>query len=76
MRAKDELMSKVEPHVERMLTESHELADRTLKLAAFFDTPVFSGLKAEDKDLLHAQHAAMGAYRTILNIRIGRARAA
>lgn len=58
------------PHVERMLTERDELADRTLKLGAFFDTDTFSGLRGIDKDLLHAQYQAMGAYHTILNTRI------
>ncbi|MFC0683191.1 crAss001_48 related protein [Novosphingobium clariflavum] len=63
------------PHVQRMAAEHKELAERTLKLSAFLNNPVFADLAAEDKDLLHAQYAAMGAYKTILMIRLSRAQA-
>ncbi|WP_324694546.1 crAss001_48 related protein [Novosphingobium sp. RL4] len=61
------------PHVERMIVEARELAARSNALTTFLEGQVFSTLEPTDQQLLRAQYASMGAYLTILNLRIARA---
>lgn len=64
------------PHVDRMITEGGELAEKAQKLTTFMEGPAFSDLDKVDQQLLQAQYASMAAYLTILNMRIARAKGA
>lgn len=60
------------PHQDRVLDELDQLSERMAKLRAFVDAPHFATLVApRERDLLVAQLAAMAAYRTILDLRVG-----
>lgn len=58
------------PHQQRVVDERVELVDKATKLAAFFDTPIFSGLDAAEQGRLRAQLVAMNTYADILTERI------
>ena len=60
-------------HVQRMVAEHAELADKIDKLTAFLDTPLFAQLDDEDQKLLATQLGAMGAYVGALELRLARA---
>lgn len=62
------------PHIQRMLDEKAELADRWGKLCQFVDSnPVFQDLPALEKALMRKQLDAMGLYLGALSARIDRA---
>lgn len=63
------------PHVQRMILELFELADRLAKLGGFLDTPQFQGLPDADRADLTEQHQHMAAYREVLTRRVDRATA-
>lgn len=60
------------PHVERMIAEGEQLADRVEKLGAFLTGSIYATLPDEDQALLSAQVGAMSAYLQILNMRLAR----
>lgn len=66
-------MNSTPPHVERMIAEGEQLADRVEKLGAFLVGPVYKTLPEDDQVLLSAQVGAMTAYLQILTLRISRA---
>jgi hypothetical protein len=57
-------------HQKRVIDEKRELDERKEKLEAFFDTPKFAQLDADEQGRLHAQRGAMAAYARILSERI------
>lgn len=60
------------PHIERMLVEGDELAEKIEKLKAFIlgGNPVYAGLSESDQALLQAQLSVMTCYLNILNLRL------
>lgn len=63
----------MQPHQERVVTESDELRDRLTKLTAFISqSPVFKTLEASDQELLRRQRSHMGDYLDVLGERIAR----
>lgn len=59
------------PHIDRMVAEEAELADRIGKLRGFRDqSPAYAGLSDRQRSLLAAQLQAMTCYRTILSMRV------
>ncbi|HAT3959721.1 TPA: hypothetical protein I9Y37_001858 [Citrobacter freundii] len=64
----------MEPYQERVIAEARELKEKLDKLTPFVqpEHPIFSTLPLEDRTLFHAQHGAMKAYLSILEIRISR----
>jgi hypothetical protein len=58
------------PYQKRVIDEKRELDERKEKLEAFFDTPTFAQLDADEQGRLHAQRGAMAAYSRILCVRI------
>ena len=58
------------PHQKRVIDEKRELDERKEKLEAFFETPTFAQLDADEQGRLHAQRGAMAAYARILGERI------
>lgn len=66
-------MAEIPPHVQRMLLERDELADRTQKLREFIkENPLFQRLDDHDQYLLGQQEAHMSAYLIVLRQRIER----
>jgi DNA-directed RNA polymerase subunit RPC12/RpoP len=64
---------KMEPHVERMVSEAADLLKRTKDLQEFMERDsIFPMLHAETQMLMRAQHGAMTAYLYILGRRIER----
>lgn len=63
------------PHVQRMLAELSELADRLTKLGGFLETSQFQGLPDADRADLTEQHQHMSAYSEVLTRRVERATA-
>lgn len=62
------------PHIQRMMQEGDELAQRLGKLNAFVhEGPSFKGLPAIDAHLLTLQAEVMQSYLHILTIRLARA---
>ena len=62
------------PHIQRMLDEKVELADRWGKLCQFVDSnSIFQELPALEKALMRKQLDAMGLYLGALSARIDRA---
>lgn len=57
------------PHQQRVVAELGQLADRTEKLEAFTETPLFASLAEDDQKLLTMQLDAMHLYADILNKR-------
>lgn len=58
------------PHQKRVIDEKRDLDERKENLEAFFDTPTFAQLDADEQGRLHAQRGAMAAYARILSERI------
>jgi hypothetical protein len=64
---------KMQPHQERVVTESNELRERLTKLTAFISgNEAFNTLDAADQNLLRQQRNTMGDYMDILSKRIAR----
>ena len=61
------------PHVQRMIAEQAQLADRLKKLGEFLVTDVFFGLPELEQEALAYQHGGMSAYQLALSGRIARA---
>lgn len=59
-----------ETALDRMLIESSELKERTLKLHEFMQTENFEKLSQLQKTLLHRQYTYMSEYALILDTRI------
>lgn len=66
-------MSTHAPHVQRMIAEAEQLAERVEKLGAFLFGEIFPTLHDMDQALLSTQCAAMTAYLSVLSLRIERA---
>lgn len=66
-------MTEVVPHVQRMIEEGEQLADRVEKLGKFLVGPIYSTLPEEEQTLMSAQCGAMTAYLQVLTLRIARA---
>lgn len=64
------LLSGRPPHQQRVVDERADLVDKTTKLQAFFDTPVFASLDAAEQHRLRTQLVAMQTYSDILGERI------
>lgn len=63
-------MADLLPHQQRVVDERDELDEKLLKLIAFFSTPTFAQLPAEEQDRLRMQVKFMDGYSTILQQRI------
>jgi len=62
------------PHVERMVEEHIELADRIAKLRAFMgEGDIYDRMESLDRRLLRAQARAMETYQLVLELRLWRA---
>lgn len=60
-------------HIERMQNELADLNDRRGKLSDFIlNNEIFKRLPTVDRDLMHAQNAAMKTYADILTARLAR----
>ena len=66
-------MNEMPPHVQRMIEEGEQLADRVEKLGAFLVGPIYKTLPDDDQVLMSAQVGAMTAYLQVLTLRISRA---
>lgn len=64
------IQGQVDAHVQRMLDEEAQLAERLQKLQAFVVSPRFGALPAIDQELLAAQLFVMQSYASILNTRL------
>jgi hypothetical protein len=64
---------KHEPHIERVVAEHAELAERHKKLTAFYDSPIFAKLPADEQADMREQGKHMGAYASVLHSRLKRA---
>lgn len=62
----------MQPHQERVVTESNDLRAKIDKLSEFIGGDVFKKLDMEDRDLLVAQRVFMDSYFGILRLRIAR----
>ena len=63
----------MQPHQERVVTESNELREKLTKLAAFISgNKTFEALPAEDQSLLRQQRDIMSEYLDVLGARIAR----
>ena len=62
-------------HIQRMVAEHAELADRILKLDAFTKTETFLALPELERTDLFQQLALMSQYQTVLKARLERAQA-
>ena len=60
----------MEAYQERVVVEQREIEEKSDKLRAFLDSPTFHDLSEIDQNLLLAQLMSMGAYTTILMLRI------
>ncbi len=59
-----------QPHQQRVIDEKDELDARIDKLRAFFATPTYGQLDAQEKRRLLAQHYYMAGYSYLLGDRI------
>lgn len=64
------IQEQVDAHVQRMLDEEAQLAERLEKLQAFVVSPKFAQLPPIDQELLAAQLFVMQSYASILNTRL------
>jgi hypothetical protein len=62
--------STMQPHQQRVVDEKAELDEKRAKLIAFFGTPIFAALPADEKERLEAQVHFMGGYSNVLSDRI------
>jgi hypothetical protein len=60
----------LQPHQQRVVDEKVELDDKRVKLTAFFSTPTFAALPADEKERLEAQEHFMAGYSNVLAHRI------
>jgi hypothetical protein len=60
----------MQPHQERVVAERNELSERIEKLAAFFETDLFSSLPTAEARRLCRQYGHMKSYLDILDERI------
>jgi hypothetical protein len=58
------------PHEQRVIDEHRELTERHKKLKAFFQTPIFAGLKEAEATRLRCQSFFMAGYADVLAERI------
>jgi hypothetical protein len=58
------------PHQERVIAEKVELDEKLAKLMAFFETEVFDGLVADERERLSKQAEYMQLYSDVLGERI------
>lgn len=63
------------PHVQRMIGEAGELAEKICNLGRFLEGSIFQTLAETDQSLMQAQIGAMTAYLSVLQIRIMRSTA-
>lgn len=59
------------PHQQRVVAEKAELDEKLAKLTAFFQSPTFRGLSADEQSRLCSQAVYMKGYSTVLGERIG-----
>lgn len=57
-------------HQQRVVDEHAQLQERTIKLAAFIQSPQFSSVSAEQQELLKKQYPLMDQLRDVLAQRI------
>lgn len=62
----------MQPHQERVVTESNDLRTKLDKLSEFIAGDVFKKLDMEDRDLLVEQRVFMNSYLDVLRQRIER----
>ena len=60
----------LQPYQQRVAEEMNDLNAKIERLKEFVDSPIFDTLDAIDQGLLIAQCDAMGAYSTILGMRV------
>lgn len=60
-------------HIQRVIAERDELADRKTKLNAFFNTDMFASLHPDEQADMKSQAAIMANYEAVLNSRLDRA---
>ena len=63
-------MSELLPHQQRVVDEYADLSEKIDKLAAFFGTETYKGMRLAEKVLLSRQLSAMTDYQGILAERI------
>jgi hypothetical protein len=61
------------PHIQRVVAERDELAEREAKLRAFFATPTFAGLDPAEQEDMRDQADVMAKYGAVLGRRLIRA---
>jgi len=66
-------MTEIAPHLQRVVEERTELADKRKKLEAFLDGEMFKKLPDADQELLYDQFDVMNEYHRILSKRLARA---
>lgn len=60
----------MQPHQQRVVDEKSELDDRHAKLLAFFGSPIYASLSADEQARLSQQAYFMSAYSGVLGERI------
>lgn len=60
----------MQPHQQRVVDEKRELDEKIEKLAAFFNTEIYRGLRSADQSLLSKQLHFMTGYSEVLRDRI------
>lgn len=66
----DPVITERPEHQQRVIEEQQQLSDRLVKLAAFVTAPKFSGIPAEERDLLREQLTLMSKLQRVLDQRI------
>lgn len=60
----------LQPHQQRVVDEKTELDERLTKLIAFFNSPIFAGLPADEQYLMKRQADHMTSYSVVLGERV------
>jgi len=60
----------LQPHQQRVVDEKTELDERLTKLIAFFNSPIFAGLPADEQDRMKRQADHMTSYSVVLGERV------
>ncbi len=60
----------MEAFQQRVVDEKVDLSEKLSKLQAFFDTPIFKALPADEQARMRAQAFHMSGYEAALNARI------